>query len=543
MDEETEVQRTREILAWINDREERWQEMATPLFTEEQRRASPVTPLIEKLLQYSQISSLGNDMKQAQREFTRHVRKMEFFDEEQEHQPEILLLAFNDWYMFRWKNYDGLTIPERLSRNTGISLEPDEVKMLDAIINSRFSVYEVVDVSKPGELTVLDIFRGGMLTLKLGGEEEQFCRWDLLGVRTWLMGEDHTILSVMFVAPPEEGAALHTYGMRKARQAVGTGEYSGIDEFLENRGLLLAAYWYRRCEKDGQSGSLILTPEGDLMRRCEALHIMKDETAVLRLLERNSLMLRIDPGALSGDLCEDLFFSMLCLNEGEIGFEWRMNPEMEARLRSGEHPGPPMPEIPGSGSSLEFEFVFDWELPPRSRQDASWFDIPSIDPDKPGRVFGSLLLSAGTLSFYTWSTERLENGKEELKRLLGEGISHFQDTVDDQSALIELVNSMEEECSNEFQELKNLPEEAMKARLDSFSSGLWDWVDSPSDMLDGRTPREAAGTRTGRRKVNRMLKMLEHEAESSCELGEVAGYFSSVRSQLAVKWNQEEPGS
>ncbi|MBU4173738.1 MAG: hypothetical protein KKB90_05435 [Actinobacteria bacterium] len=52
--------------------------------------------------------------------------------------------------------------------------------------------------------------------------------------------------------------------------------------------------------------------------------------------------------------------------------------------------------------------------------------------------------------------------------------------------------------------------------------------------LDGKTPREAARTKAGRRKVNDLLKQFENKSERATRAGQPAFDFSDIREELGV---------
>jgi hypothetical protein len=193
--------------------------------------------------------------------------------------------------------------------------------------------------------------------------------------------------------------------------------------------------------------------------------------------------------------------------------------------------------------------VSELERPrPRARR-WDWLELEGNDPlpsravaDPPGgvrlvsedsrgrKLLGTVSLKGQELVLETNSRERLERGgaliAEALGPLLGEPMVEIK-SVD--------------EILNEERQLKAPPKsglsreeeaEVIRAYMDRHYRGC---LDEPLPMLDGRTPREAAGAETSRAKVADWLKLIENgEARRAAEGGLPAYDVSWMWEELGI---------
>lgn len=140
-----------------------------------------------------------------------------------------------------------------------------------------------------------------------------------------------------------------------------------------------------------------------------------------------------------------------------------------------------------------------------------------IDPALAEFVTSLGLIELGTaaLTLSANSTERAERGREMLAARLGDLVG--PPLVSHQHP----ERALEEHAGAAPEEPVELPEEALAAMQSMLDEHYRRTLDEPIPMLDGRTPREAAATRKGRKQATDWLKQLENaEHRRALQLGQ-----------------------
>lgn len=139
-------------------------------------------------------------------------------------------------------------------------------------------------------------------------------------------------------------------------------------------------------------------------------------------------------------------------------------------------------------------------------------------------VLGQITLEPGGLLLETLSRERLERGKQMLKTRLPGLVIHLMDTIKDPvQAMAETSGAAHREPTPPTPQEQAVMAEALRAYYAK-------WPDTPLPPLSGKTPRQAAKTRAGKRKVEQLL--CEIEKSTLAMPGGEAMDFTSVREQL-----------
>jgi len=125
-------------------------------------------------------------------------------------------------------------------------------------------------------------------------------------------------------------------------------------------------------------------------------------------------------------------------------------------------------------------------------------------------VLGHIIIEQGKLILETNSQERTERGQKLLNQYLGDSIS-FQNT------LLETVEQKMKSSSKftlgqneELSNLLELPE--VQEQIKVMAKAHWEsWFDEPIPMLKEETPRQAAKTKEGRERLEALLLHYEHQ--------------------------------
>ncbi len=147
-------------------------------------------------------------------------------------------------------------------------------------------------------------------------------------------------------------------------------------------------------------------------------------------------------------------------------------------------------------------------------------EAPELNEDEDGGFFGHEDLGGGrlrSLATIEWtaqgltvscmSEERLARARALLERAAGPWLTHRGDTIQDPWKALELAGDLPPDPHPVPRELEE------PAYLAYTEERYRPWPDSPLPYLDGKTPREAIRTASGRRRVADLIRMLENTEE------------------------------
>lgn len=460
---------------------------------QEPEPTSDFTNLCDKLMEFSQRPPIDTEAWLAQGEFdfcaaglgrgAPETREEELLEEE----------IFYDWFFFgRPLEFSGKTVVREFAQSQGKKLSPSMSRVLDAMLASRFSIYEVEEVVPEQGLRMRDVFRGDVLEVREREATRSLVRWDLVGVRIGCFDDHNELFSHAFTIPRMLWKQVEKYAKRKSSELKRTGAVSGLPDWLELKSYQLFHYALQLIER--QPAPVVVTAEGDLFCPCSAVFTVKDSAEVIAAFEGYGYI---------GELTEA---GTGRRRLGSRQFAWYMSPDLERDLRAGEHIGdssmfPPV-EV-GTEGMLSFDQVSveagpdGMELGPRVRQ------------------FGTLKLSGSRLTLEAFSRERLEKGKAELKQIMGDLLVHRADAIQDQNAILEeaFMKGKRGEPLPSRHSTSPIPEEQLRALEEKLNQRYAEeWLDRPVPALGGKTPRQAARTKSGRKKVDALLKGFENSA-------------------------------
>lgn len=145
-------------------------------------------------------------------------------------------------------------------------------------------------------------------------------------------------------------------------------------------------------------------------------------------------------------------------------------------------------------------------------------------------LLGSIRLTDRRLVLETSSKERIEKGKEFLRGCLGDLVRHRLDSIKD----LEVAMDEHRARGPGGPPQDEIPPEMQAELVSQFmQERLMAWIDEPIPMLDGKTPRQVARTKAGKRKVLDMIKDQEHIAQSMPGADRMD--FSAVYAELGLR--------
>jgi len=161
----------------------------------------------------------------------------------------------------------------------------------------------------------------------------------------------------------------------------------------------------------------------------------------------------------------------------------------------------------------------------------NWLKGP---PGEDGRtVLGSFRIERGEFVFECNSKARLERGKAELAARAGAALRHLRDEFTTQNEMKRRVREKPPAAESTKDEI---PAEVRHALItEALEQHFAKWPDTALPALDGETPRQAAKTAAGRRKLSALLRDFENAEEHKRRAGEPHYDVSRLRAQLGLK--------
>jgi len=487
-----------------------------PRLEEEKRRLLALEPvededvsdlmyLIARLFEFVKLESACSkkEYKSAEAEFLSTTGRSEFqeldFGElDTEHG------LFLDWFLFsRPLDDSGKTVAEEFESRNEPFLPPSARRTLQAIWGSAFSLYEVQKVFPGKCLLVRDILRDETIWIESEETSKTVYRWDILGMRTAPVEGEHHIYSPIFSVPRDLREQIVEYATSMCRELVDDGSVSGMDEFLDGKGYLL--FHQVNNLKEKQAAPVLLTAEGDVLCVSKAIFDINYAPEANRLLGEHPYVEEAE-----GEL------------QGQVrSYRWKLSPEMEQELREGGHRDGPS----------SFERIKEMSPTGSMTIDDATGGAPE---ETAARGLAIITVTSKRLTLETGSRERLEYGKREIEKILPGLLTHRLDSLQDQVALMEPAWGPGAELPGQQDDRHLSPElesAMLRRHIDDHYPG---WADRPLRALDGKTPRQAKGTESGRKKVDILLKDFENMVERHSGANRPAYSFSSIREDLDV---------
>ena len=369
--------------------------------------------------------------------------------------------------------------------------EPASVRRyLEALRRSTLSVYEVADATPGSHFVARDLVRGGepvRVADKLGSRS--VARWDRLAARLLPIGGETHMAGGVLLLDFDDAAKIveqvaelrkeldRTIGQRAGREGVPRKALEGlpVDEaVLGEAAPLITGTWLASALEQARGGPLpeLVNSDGEELMLCEVRFPLADPGRageVAARLDRLSDVRRDEPG--------------------EPGWTW----VAAGKVARGEARAT-------GGKALTL----------------ATFDAAG------GPVLGSVRLEGKAVVLAANSVERAERGREmvseALDALVGPPLTSMRTP---EQVLAERPAEGEDEVVGEPPLPPEEAEAIMRETLDRHYRGL---LGQPVPTLDGKSPRQAARSKAGRRKVAEWLKYLENQTAHRAAGGGMPAY-------------------
>ena len=389
---------------------------------------------------------------------------------------QLIGCAFED-FLTREFEPDGRNIVDDYLERRGWTEPVAAKRYLQALRRSVMSVYEVVDTTPGSHFVARDLVRGGepvRVRDKLGSRS--VARWDRLAARLLPVGGETRMAGGVLSLDFDDAAAVveaiaelgkglgRRVGRRAAREGA-TREAPGappVDEaVLGEAAPLITGTWLAGALEQVRGGPLpeLVNFDGEELVLCEVRFPLADPA-------------RAGEAATCLDRLPDLHRD----EPGEPAWTWTAT----AKAARGK-------ARTAGRKALK---------------------LGTLDAEG-GPVLGSVRLEGDAVALAANSVERAERGREMLRGALGALVRAPLTSVQTPEQM--LAERSAEGGDAGVAEPPLPPEEAeavMREVMDQHYRGV---LDEPVTMLDGKSPRQAARSKTGRRKVAEWLKYLENQ--------------------------------
>lgn len=154
----------------------------------------------------------------------------------------------------------------------------------------------------------------------------------------------------------------------------------------------------------------------------------------------------------------------------------------------------------------------------------------------PRRSYGHVEMAGGQLRLEATSRRRLEIGRQLLEKHAGSWLEHQRDAFESAAAAVERLRR--EGPAPPAPKSSIPPEIARELILKAKAEHYAKWPDEPLPALEGKTPREAVRSASGRKAVDDLLRMMENGEARGAKQGGAAFDFTTVRRSLGLETKQ-----
>ena len=147
-------------------------------------------------------------------------------------------------------------------------------------------------------------------------------------------------------------------------------------------------------------------------------------------------------------------------------------------------------------------------------------------------MLGSIGIQGGELVLECNSRERQAGARGLLDRLAGGALEHLRDESTTQQELKSRAAAKPRESRPAKEEIP--PDVKTRLVAEALERHYAKWPDMALPALDGKTPREAAKTDAGRRKLAMLLRDLENVEERKRKDGEPCFNVARLRAELGL---------
>ncbi|OLC16598.1 MAG: hypothetical protein AUH29_04550 [Candidatus Rokubacteria bacterium 13_1_40CM_69_27] len=385
-------------------------------------------------------------------------------------------LGFQEWYVFDLALSDGRTFLERYLERAQHRLRSGELRFLERMRRSHIRPYEVRAVRPEEGLELLDLWTRRRLRVRERLATRRLARWDVLSARVILDSRGEPVVEGSpYLYPPEAQDELLKLLRRAYRAFCREFPRESLTAFFKRMPILYHRFWLDTVAL--VPDPRLVTAEGDDIVLARVVFDVRDRGVVEAVLARHTDFARQDDGS----------------------YVW-----LEAEEAGRKRP---------------------------SRRAANAIQLTSMrlgGGTEPRRSLGTVVPEGNRLVFEAISKRRAERGRAMIEALAGGAVAHRATSYED-------VDQALKRRPKPAVKRSEIPA-AMEAKLlaEFYEQHYGKWLDEPLPALGGRTPRQAAASKSGRPKVIALLKHMDNLAERQRQEGLAAYDFGWMWAELGL---------
>ena len=401
-------------------------------------------------------------------------------------------IAFWDWFIHDYRlTTSGRTILEEVLVTRPPALSPHDLTLLASWRDVPVSLYEVVAVEPGSGMTLRELFGPGLIRIREVRGSRCVARWDIVTARLIGIDGDMRIAATVLLFRPEEKGWLLDEVERRLSAWRQTHPGAGVEQFLKAEGLLfhrLARELARRRREEAASLTA-LTAEAHAFVLAEARYKMRDAKRVLAALRSAEDFIESEPGP-----------------DARVVFVW-LKLGASARLAVASD------DVPVGAIEFTQSFLATPEAEP----------VPRL---------GSIRVRGSRLVLECLSRERLGWGKARLADLLGDAVLYEGEQFESLDAMRAVARRPSRVSGSEVSDPDANDEEQRAIASRCLHDHYRRWIDQPLAVLDGLSPRQAAGAPERDQALEDLLRRMENLEDRRRMRGEASCDVSWIRREL-----------
>jgi hypothetical protein len=454
-------------------------------FTPRRRTAeASVDSLRNKIMGFLKKQNLTDHLPEAMAQYfgttADEIDDMGLYDEE--------ALGLMEWFVhdFVLPDYGEPPIAAYLKSNPKLTSE--ERQILEDWQRTNLSVYQVTEIEAGHGVQAEDIFTGEEFFFHDVNLSRIIKQWELVICRKVWVLDEWQLSAVATRLMPRDKKDIDDFVMAHYQDYLQDHPTATISEFLQRKGYLLH-HFVIDMEIEAPIMPKLVTSHGEEIDYYEALYDVVD---YMHVIDKLSTILDYE----IIESTENSKGEFVCYT-----FDW---------LQRGES-----------------ATLFDDEVASEGLSVHSFFTAG------PGQeqylLLGTVEVTPKRLKLSVTGKERFKAGKKVLEKNLGTAIRHRVDSIESLDSKLSKGTGRQPKA----QEIE--PEVERQILEDLHDEHFRKWLDMRIPALGNRTPREASKTEEGRRELEDLLRVLEHNERLKKEKGKPEYDVSWIRKELGME--------
>jgi len=407
-------------------------------------------------------------------------------DELELDQEEVL--GFTEWFVHDFVLPDHGLPPIAAYLKSNPRLSPEERQILEDWQQTNLSVYQVTEIAAGHGVHVEDIFSEEKFFFHDVSLSRSVKQWELVICRKVWVLDEWQVSAVATKFLPGDKRDIHAFVMAGYRDYLRDYPEATISEFLHRKGHFLHHFVINK-ELETPILPKLVTSHGEEIVYYEALY---DTVHYPQIIEKLSKVADYEMTESRENANGEIV---------QYNFDWLQR---------------------GDSATL-----LDEETPTEG------YGVSSFYTEGPGKeqylLLGSVEVTRKRLRLSVTGEKRFKAGKEVLARTLGDAIRHRVDSIET------LESRLSKSTERDTEPEESDPEVERRLLKEAFDDHYRRWLDMRLPALKNKTPRQASKTKEGRKDLEDLLRVLEHNEKLRAERGEPAYELAWIRRELNME--------